>query len=221
MLGAIRLFDVKIAAGKTADKRPQEESGFSLVELVIIVGIISTLSGLIVPSSLNWVRLERVNAYTRELREYLRIVRLEARRWGSSCFINVNPIGYNSIPRDKESYGYSVSCKYSNDPNSSEYSPSSIGALVPAINNSVFQVVNKNFQVTPNGRISSDKSIVIVIGSKYHKSGPKILNCLVIKTPTGHIIKGKYSLNNWLSSNMPVSKISENDILNPNHCISS
>ncbi len=217
IVGVIRLFDVKIAADKTW----QEDSGFSLVELVIIVGIISTLSGLIIPSSLNWVRLERVNAYTRELREYLRIVRLESRRWGSSCFINVNPIAYNSVLKDKNSYGYSVDCKYSNDPNSSEYSPSNIGALVPEISNSIFQVVNKNFQVTPNGRISSDKSIVIVIGSKYHKSGPKLLNCLVIKTPTGHISKGKFSSNDWISESMPVSQIFENNILDPVNCISS
>jgi len=199
----------------------QAKSGFSLVELVIIVGMISTLSGLIVPSFLNWVRVERVNAYTRELKEYLRIVRLEARRWGTSCFININQIDYNSVPRGKDYYGYSVICKYSSDLNASGEEPSNIHALVPAINNSVFQVANKNFQVTPNGRISSDKAIVIVIGSRDHKTGPKILNCLVIKSPTGHIEKGKFTLNDWISSRMAVSQISGNEVLIPSNCNSS
>ncbi len=202
------------------DKITHEESGFSLIELVIIVGMISTLSGFLVPSFLNWVRAERVNAYTRQLSEYFRLVRLEARRWGASCFIDTNLIAYNSVLRDKDYHGYSVNCKYSNDPNSSDESPSKIGNLIPAINNYVFQVVNKDFQVTPNGRISSDRSIVIVIGSKNHQTGSKALNCIVIKSPTGQIIKGKFSSNNWITSNMPVSQISENIILIPSNCIS-
>ena len=47
--------------------------------------------------------------------------------------------------------------------------------MAPALNNSIFQVVNKEFLITPNGRISSDESIVIVIGSKYYNSGVKML----------------------------------------------
>ena len=215
---------MKFSLQKYGENNSQYNEGFSLVELVIIVGMISTLSGIIIPSFLNWVRVERVNAYTRELKEYFRIVRLEARRWGSSCFVKVNPIGYNSVPRDKIYYGFSVNCRYSNNPTFSEDIESNIGnigSLVPAINNSIFQVINKNFQVTPNGRISSDKSIIIIIGSRYHNKGPKILNCLVIKSPTGHIKKGKFSSNDWLASNMDVSQVYENNILIENNCTSS
>ena len=193
-------------------------SGFSLVELVIIVGIISTLSGLAIPSFLNWVRTERVNSYTREVKEYFRIVRLEARRWGASCFINVNPISFNSLARGQNNDGYSISCEYSINQNSTKKSQSKIGSLVPKINNSVFQVINQNFQVTPNGRISSDKSIVVVIGSRYNKSGPKKLNCLVVQSPTGHILQGHFSLSNWVSNNMPISQIYQDNILNPSNC---
>ncbi|WP_320667401.1 type II secretion system protein [Prochlorococcus sp. MIT 1307] len=200
-----------------ANKFRQGQNGFSLIELVIIVGMISTLSGFIVPSSLNWIRVEKVNSYTRQLREYFRIVRLDARRWGSSCFININQIAYNSVPNDKDYYGYSVTCTSQSDPNNS----SKIGALIPPINNSIFQVVNKAFQVTPNGRISSDKSIVIVIGSKHHRTSPKILNCLVIKSPTGQIVKGKFNSNYWIKSNMAVSQVLDSDVLTPNNCSSS
>ena len=194
------------------------KSGFSLVELVIIVGIISTLSGLALPSFLNWVRTERVNSYTREVKEYFRIVRLEARRWGASCFINVNPISFNSLRRGQNADAYTVSCKYSINQSSSENSQSKIEALVPKINNSVFQVINQNFQITPNGRISSDKSIVVVIGSRYNKTGTKLLNCLVINSPTGQIKQGHFSFNSWISNNMATSQINEDDILNPTNC---
>lgn len=205
-------------SSNTLGKDSLNKSGFSLIELIIIVGIISTLSGLALPSFLNWVRTERVNSYTREVKEYFRIVRLEARRWGASCFINVIPISFNSIIRGQDSDGYEVSCKYSSDQNRSKENQSKIGSLVPKINNSVFQVINQNFQITPNGRISADESVVVVIGSKYNKTSPKSLNCLVIKSPTGHILQGKFSLNNWISKNMAISQLYDDDIINPNNC---
>ena len=62
-------------------KRLKLDKGFTLVELIIVVGMISTFSGLVLPSFLNWIRAEKVNSYTRELREYFRVVRLDARRW--------------------------------------------------------------------------------------------------------------------------------------------
>ena len=208
-------------SSKSLGRYNVNKSGFSLVELVIIVGIISTLSGLALPSFLNWVRTERVNSYTREVKEYLRIVRLEARRWGASCFVNITPISFNSLTRGEEADGYTVNCKYSTDQNSSLNSQSKIGSLVPKINNSVFQAINQNFQITPNGRISSDKSIVVVIGSRYHRTGSKNLKCLVIKSPTGHIKHGNFSSNSWISNNMDTSQLYVDDeILNPSNCTS-
>ena len=200
------------------EKSNKNKSGFSLVELIIVLGMISTLSGLALPSFLNWIRLERVNAYTREVKEYFRVVRLEARRWGATCFINVNPISNGSLSRRESSDGYSVECKYSIDPNSSQNSKSRIGTLVPKINNSVFQIVNKNFQVTPNGRISSKDSILVLIGSRYQKSSSKFLNCLVINSPTGHIMKGKFPNQNWINSDIAISELSENSALIPDNC---
>ena len=188
------------------------ETGFTLVELIIVVGMISTFSGLILPSFLNWIRTEEVNSYTRELREYFRVVRLEARRWGSSCEIKVNNISHNGVGNDKNYYGYTVTCKDGSR---------TINSLAPAVSNSIFQVASQDFRITPNGRISSDKSIVVVTGSQYHNSGAKILNCLIIQSPTGHIIKGKFADKNWLEDKMAVSKIDQNYILNTNKCRSS
>ena len=184
-------------------------SGFTLVEIIIAIGMSSLLAGLMLPSFLNLIRTEKVNSYTRELREYFRVIKLDSRRWGTSCQVDINTIARDGVPKDKNYYGYKVTCSES---------PLSIENLAPAINNSIFQVVNKDFLITPNGRISSDESIVIVIGSKFHYSGAKILNCLVIQSPTGHIVKGKFLQNDWITRNMDVSQKDNNNILTPDKC---
>ena len=193
--------------------------GFSLLELVVAISIISITSSFVIPFSLSWLRTEKVNAYTRELSEFFRLVRLEARRWGSSCFIYTNNFDYESIRDDKKYMGFVVNCKYTSTPyDSSKKNIGRIQELAPALNNSFFQVVNNNFQVTPNGRISASKPIVIVIGSKYHKTRPKILNCITINIPTGQIKKGKFNSSFWLLDNMPISQLSDNSILIPERC---
>ena len=184
-------------------------AGFTLVEIIIAIGMSSLLTGLMLPSFLNLIRTEKVNSYTRELKEFFRVVKLDSRRWGTSCQVNINPIAHNGVANDKNYYGYEVTCSDR---------ATSIQNLAPAINNSIFQVVNKEFLITPNGRISSDQSIVIVIGSKFHTSGVKILNCLVIQSPTGHIVKGKFLQNDWISNNMDVSQKDNNNILLPEKC---
>ena len=126
--------------------------------------------------------------------------------------INLIPIMHNAVPKGRNYYGYSVTCD--------DDSPT-VNSLAPAINNSIFQVSNKNFRITPNGRISSDGSIVIVIGSRYFNSGASMLNCLVIKSPTGHILKGKFSQNDWITNQMPVSQIDMSDIISPEKCKTS
>ena len=45
-------------------------AGFTLVEIIIAIGMSSLLTGLILPSFLNLIRTEKVNSYTRELKEY-------------------------------------------------------------------------------------------------------------------------------------------------------
>ena len=119
----------------------------------------------------------------------------------------------------KKYMGFVVNCKYTSTPyDGSKINVGRIQELVPALNNSFFQVVNNNFQVTPNGRISASKPIVIVIGSKYHKTRPKILNCITINIPTGRVKKGKFNTSSWLIDNMPVSQLSTNLILTPERC---
>ena len=201
--------DLKMNLKFFIEKIKNNNAGFTLVELIITVGMMSVLSGAIFPSFLNWIRTEKVNSYTRELKEYFRVIKLDARRWGSSCSIDINRIGVNGVFNDKKYFGYEVTCSDRN---------TTINNMAPALNNSIFQVVNKEFLITPNGRISSDDSIVIVIGSKYYTSGVKILNCLVIQSPTGHIVKGKFEESDWITNNMEVSQKDSNNILTKDKC---
>ena len=197
----------------------KNESGFSLLELVVCISIISIISSFVIPFSLSWLRTEKVNAYTRELSEFLRLMKIEARRWNSSCFLYTKNVDHESILDDKKYVGFEVNCKYTSVPYDDLKSKiGKIQELVPALNNSFFQVVNNNFQVTPNGRISASKPVVIVIGSKYHKTRPKILNCITISIPMGNVEKGKFNSSFWLEDKMPVSQLSNNSILVPERC---
>ena len=89
----LKIFQLKI---------DNKSAGFTLVELIISIGMMSILSGLVLPSFLNWIRTEKVNSYTRELKEYFRVIKLDARRWGSSCSIDINRIGANGVFNDKK-----------------------------------------------------------------------------------------------------------------------
>ena len=81
--------DLKMNIKLFIQKIKNDNAGFTLVELIITVGMMSVLSGAIFPSFLNWIRTEKVNSYTRELKEYFRVIKLDARRWGSSCSIDI------------------------------------------------------------------------------------------------------------------------------------
>ena len=73
--------DLKMNLKFFIQKIKNDNAGFTLVELIITVGMMSVLSGAIFPSFLNWIRTEKVNSYTRELKEYFRVIKLDARRW--------------------------------------------------------------------------------------------------------------------------------------------
>ena len=72
----------------------------------------------------------KVNSYTRELREYFRVIRLDARRWGSSCLVNINKISYEDSPRNNTFNGFTVTCKNE---------LGTINSLAPLMNNSIFK----------------------------------------------------------------------------------
>ena len=81
--------------------------GFTIIELIVVIFLISFFSALSVPSVLNWKRNQNVNAYTRELSEFIRLVRKDSRRWGASCDFRVKTLASNI-----EGNGFVVQCDY-------------------------------------------------------------------------------------------------------------
>ncbi len=179
------------------------KEGFTIIELIVVIFLISFFSALGVPSILNWKRNQNVNAYSRELSEFIRLVRKDSRRWGASCDLKVKQLSFNA-----EGKGFVVQCDYGNalktnincerDIYLSKLNSNKecrLNYLVPSINkkNNIFQVVSDSFSTTPNGRISNDDSIIIVVGSIFYNQGSKQLNCLKVTSPSGHVKQGKFS----------------------------
>lgn len=179
------------------------EGGFTIIELIVVIFLASFLSALSVPSALNWKRNQDVNAYTRELSQFIRLVRKDSRRWGANCDLKVNQLINSS-----EGNGFVIQCDYGKSTKTNfncekDISLSKLNSqkecrlnyLIPSINkkNNIFQIVSNNISTTPNGRISNDESILIIVGSLFYNQGAKQLNCLLVQSPSGHVKQGKYS----------------------------
>ena len=64
-----------------------EKSGFSLIELVIVIFIAGFLTRITSPYAIQWLRRQQTISYLNEMKEFIRLVRGEARRWSASCEI--------------------------------------------------------------------------------------------------------------------------------------
>ena len=180
-----------------------DNDGFTIIELIVVIFLIGFFLSLSIPSILNWKRNQNVNSYTRELSEFIRLVRKDSRRWGSSCEFKVKQIAPNN-----QGNGFIVQCDYGTSLKTNincekEISLSRMNSLrecrlnylVPIINkkDNIFQIVSNNFSTTPNGRISNDNPITIIIGSVLYNQGAKQINCLLVQSPSGQVKHGKYA----------------------------
>ncbi len=179
------------------------QDGFTIIELIVVIFLASFLSALSVPSVLNWKRNQDVNAYTRELSQFIRLVRKDSRRWGATCDLKVKQLVNSS-----EGNGFVIQCDYGKSIKTNfnceqdiyfsklnSQKECRLNYLIPAINkkNNIFQMVSDNITTTPNGRISNDNSITIIVGSVFYNQGAKQLNCLLVQSPSGQVKHGKYS----------------------------
>ena len=187
-------------------------SGFSLVELIVIIAIIGFLASISIPSSLKWLYNENQNSYVRELRSYLNLVRRETRRWGGSCNIKTKNLGSGL-----EGQGFSANCVGIN-----QSAKNNSISLIPTLKSTVFQEVNTDFSFTPKGQISTSNSlnyIVVVVGGRHNQAtGPQNPKCLVLQMPAGTIRTGIYNENYNYTSSTVASRFNSN--LNENRCIS-
>ncbi len=200
---------------KMGKNKIRMNNGYSLNELIVALFISSFVSSLSIPVTLNWMRIERINSYTRELYQYITLIRRESRRRGSSCNFDVKTLSSSEIGS-----GYSVSCIGDlANPNGVNSTKAKL-IRAPKIQKGIFQQVSSNFSTTPNGRLAGKKSIVILIGSRNYNSGVKMLNCLVINHTSGILRQGKYNAK-LAQSLINASELKNNNSLKSTECKNS
>ena len=203
------------------------KDGFTIIELIVVIFLASFFSALSVPSALNWKRNQDVNAYSRELSQFIRLVRKDSRRWGSTCDLKVKQLTNSS-----QGNGFVIQCDYGKSVKNNINCDQDIylsklnsnkecrlNYLIPSINkkNNIFQIVSDNISTTPNGRISNDNSITIIVGSVFYNQGAKQLNCLLVQSPSGQVKQGKYPTTIIVSNNMYLSRLDNR--INKSNCI--
>ncbi len=176
--------------------------GFTIIELIVCIVIIGTLSSISVPSALKWVDKEKQNSYIRELIGFFDLVKKETRRWNGSCTLQTKSFHLNpydsSLKRWQRVEGFSVSC-FGMDASRKK----NITSLVPKIDQKVFQEVNvTNFSFTPKGHLSipyqggpQTNELIIIIGGKPKADTYQKPKCIVIEAPIGMINSGIYQNN--------------------------
>jgi prepilin-type N-terminal cleavage/methylation domain-containing protein len=77
-----------------------EESGFTIMELMVVIGIIAILCGLAVPSYLSWLPTKRMESAASEVNTAIRVARMSAVKENTSATLQFDV--------DDESYSITV-----------------------------------------------------------------------------------------------------------------
>ena len=170
--------------------------GFSLIEIISVLSIISILVSITYPSLRRYfIQLER-DSYLAKLNSFLEQIKRETRRYGISCDLKtIEIINFkseeNSISNDIKPF--QLDCY------GSEEIINNLRFEVPKITRNIFQFVSGDLTFTPKGqvyvnnKINFGKSYVIVVGLKEQSNGfNDSLRCLLVNPPTGVIDNGIY-----------------------------
>lgn len=77
----------------------QKKAGFSLLELMIVIGIIAILSAIVTPNVIRWFQNQGLRSAVSELQGNLQLAKLTAVRQNESCTVNFNTVtGSYDIP---------------------------------------------------------------------------------------------------------------------------
>ena len=57
-----------------------KNSGYSLIELLAVIFIAGTLMSVMSPYAINWLRRQKIISFSKEMKEFVRLVKSEARR---------------------------------------------------------------------------------------------------------------------------------------------
>ena len=181
---------------KLRHKNISANSGFSLIEIISVLSIISILISITYPSLRRYfIQLER-DSYLAKLNSFLEQIKRETRRYGISCDLKtIEIINFkseeNSISNDIKPF--QLDCY------GSEEIINNLRFEVPKITRNIFQFVSGDLTFTPKGQVyvnnkrNFGNSYVIVVGLKEQSNGfNDSLRCLLVNPPTGVIDNGIY-----------------------------
>ena len=181
---------------KLRPKNISANSGFSLIEIISVLSIISILVSITYPSLKRYfVQLER-DSYLAKLNSFLEQIKRETRRYGISCDLKtIEIINFkseeNSISNDIKPF--QLNCY------GSEEIINNLRFEVPKITRNIFQFISGDLTFTPKGQVyvnnkrNFGNSYVIVVGLKEQSNGfNDSLRCLLVNPPTGVIDNGIY-----------------------------
>ena len=171
----------------------KKNSGFSLIELLFVVSLISVIGTIALPSVQNLVNKYKKDSYINELVSFLELAKRETRRYGMSCKILINE---EMNLDDKSKEAFEVSCSGNNDYTKKVY------LMVPKLDVNLIQKVSGEINITPRGQIlssvennSNSTFTVVFVSLKGDYSRDQIYpSCIVINQPSGVISTGKYEI---------------------------
>ena len=171
----------------------KKNSGFSLIELLFVVSVISVIGSISLPSVQNFINKYKKDSYINELVSFLELAKRETRRYGMSCKILINE---EMNLDDKSKEAFEVSCSGNNDYTKKVY------LMVPKLDVNLIQKVSGEINITPRGQIfSSDDNnsdytfTVVFVSLKGDYSRNQIQpSCIVINQPSGVISTGNYEI---------------------------
>ena len=171
----------------------QKNSGFSLIELLIVLSLISVIGSISLPSVQNFINKYKKDSYINELVSFLELAKRETRRYGMSCKILINE---EMKIDDKSKEAFEVSCSGNNDYTKKVY------LMVPKLDVNLIQKVSGEINITPRGQIfssvnnNSDSTFTVVFVSLKGNYSRDQINpsCIVINQPSGVISTGKYEI---------------------------
>ena len=189
----MKLFSKTISKSFNLKTSTRINKGFTLIELILTICILSFFGTISLPSFKNLINQFKKDAYTNELVSFIELAKRESRRYGMTCKIKLN----NDNTNNEYKEGFIIKCFGSNDYTKKIYS------MVPKLSKDLIQGVSNEINITPKGQIinpneNSNKNFtIIIIGLKERLNRNFIIqpSCIIINEPSGVISTGKYITN--------------------------
>ena len=117
------------------------ESGFSLIELMVAIGVLSILAGIATPGFINWLPDYRLKSAARDLYSNFQLARITAIKSGTHCTITFNQ------PVDDVTYDYVV---FKDADNDLEYDTSEKPGIITKVKWTDYKSVSGNSNTFTN-----------------------------------------------------------------------